>query len=115
MQDSLRLKDQPACERPRERLAAQGAGASYILLGPIFPTPSKLAYGAPLGISTLREVTSRVSIPVFALGGIGLHNCAQVVSRGVRGIALISAVLSAPEPRRAAKELLALLPQVQGD
>ena len=57
-----------------------------------------------------------LSIPVFGLGGIRRENCGAVMECGVHGVALISAVLSAPEPREAARELLALLPPLeQGD
>ena len=104
-----------SCHNQIQAISAQEMGADFITFGPVFYTASKAAYGDPVGLEKLGMVTEMLQIPVFALGGIGLHNCAQVVSRGVRGIALISAVLSAPEPRRAAKELLALLPQVQGD
>jgi thiamine-phosphate pyrophosphorylase len=76
-----------SCHSLAEARAAELAGADYILLGPIFSTPSKLQYGAPLGLSTLREVTSKVSIPVFALGGISLDRVAECRENGAAGIA----------------------------
>jgi thiamine-phosphate pyrophosphorylase len=57
------------------------------LLGPIFATPSKLAYGPPLGLAKLQEVASRVAIPVFALGGISLDRVAACRQNGAAGIA----------------------------
>ena len=76
-----------SCHSLEEALAAQAAGADYILLGPIFATPSKLPYGPPLGLAKLREVTSQVSIPVFALGGITIDRVALCLENGAAGIA----------------------------
>ncbi|MGA3322998.1 MAG: thiamine phosphate synthase [Terriglobia bacterium] len=76
-----------SCHSLEEALAAQAAGANYILLGPIFATPSKLPYGPPLGLVKLREVTLQISIPVFALGGITLDRVALCRQNGAAGIA----------------------------
>ncbi|MGD1101136.1 MAG: thiamine phosphate synthase [Terriglobia bacterium] len=76
-----------SCHSPEEALTAQAAGADYILLGPIFATPSKLRYGPPLGVGKLREVASQVSIPVFALGGITIDRVAFCRRNGAAGIA----------------------------
>jgi thiamine-phosphate pyrophosphorylase len=78
-----------SCHSLAEAQAAQSAGADYILLGPIFATPSKLAYGPPLGLGLLREVTSQLSIPVFALGGITLDRVPACREHGAAGIAAI--------------------------
>jgi thiamine-phosphate pyrophosphorylase len=78
-----------SCHSLEEALAAQAAGADYILLGPIFATPSKLPYGPPLGLVKLREVTFQISIPVFALGGITIDRvplCRQNGAAGIAGI-----------------------------
>lgn len=76
-----------SCHSLEESLAAQAAGADYILLGPIFATPSKLQYGPPLGLGKLREVTSQLSIPVFALGGITIDRTFLCLQNGAAGIA----------------------------
>ena len=76
-----------SCHSLAEALAAQAAGADYLLLGPIFATPSKLAYGPPLGLAKLHEVTLQVSLPVFALGGITLERAAPCRENGAAGIA----------------------------
>jgi len=78
-----------SCHSLPEAQAAEVAGADYILLGPIFATPSKLQYGPPLGLAALREVTSQVSIPVMALGGITLDRVAACRENGAAGIAAI--------------------------
>ncbi len=76
-----------SCHSLEEALSAQAAGANYLLIGPIFETPSKLPFGPPLGLAKLREVTSRISIPVFALGGITLDRVAACRENGAAGIA----------------------------
>ena len=45
-------------------------GADYVILGPIFETPSKREFGAPLGLAALADACRRSSIPVFAIGGM---------------------------------------------
>lgn len=99
-----------SCHNQVDAIAAQDFGADFITYGPVFHTPSKAAYGPPIGIDSLREVTPRLSIPVFALGGINILNTSEVISAGARGIALISAVIAAKNPCEEAKSLLALLP-----
>jgi len=76
-----------SCHSLTDALAAQAAGADYVLLGPIFATPSKLQYGPPLGVTTLREVTAQASVPVFALGGITPDRVALCRQNGAAGIA----------------------------
>ncbi len=76
-----------SCHSLAEAQAAEPAGADYLLLGPIFATPSKLRYGPPLGLATLREVTARVRIPAFALGGITADRVAACRKHGAAGIA----------------------------
>ncbi|MFZ0961481.1 MAG: thiamine phosphate synthase [Terriglobia bacterium] len=76
-----------SCHSLEEALGAQAAGADYILLGPIFATPSKLPYGPPLGLDKLREVTSQVGIPVLALGGIDADRVPACRENGAAGIA----------------------------
>jgi thiamine-phosphate pyrophosphorylase len=76
-----------SCHSLDEALAAQAAGVDYILLGPIFETPSKLPCGPPLGLAKLREVTLQISIPVFALGGITLERVGGCRLNGAAGIA----------------------------
>ena len=76
-----------SCHSLEEAQAAEAARADYVLLGPIFPTPSKLRYGPPLGLAKLREVTLHLSLPVFALGGITADRVAACRENGASGIA----------------------------
>jgi thiamine-phosphate pyrophosphorylase len=62
-------------------------GADYVLLGHIFPTKSKLGYGAPLGLDYLQKVCDGASIPVFGLGGIVPESIQSVLASGAAGVA----------------------------
>ena len=99
-----------SCHNQVNALAAQDFGADFITYGPVFHTPSKAAFGSPVGVNSLKEVAPRLRIPVFALGGITSRNTRRVISAGAHGIALISAVIAAENPCEEAKTLLALLP-----
>ncbi len=72
-----------------EAQAAERAGADFIVCGPVYETPSKRAYGAPLGIPAFAEVCRTVNVPVFALGGIKLDNFRTTLANGAAGIAAI--------------------------
>lgn len=88
-----------------EALEAEREGADYIVFGPIFPTASKAQYGPPQGVGRLREVVAALSIPVVAIGGIHRGTAGALAGSGAAAVAVISAVMSARDPRRAASEL----------
>jgi thiamine-phosphate pyrophosphorylase len=86
-------------------------GADFVLFGPVHFTPSKAGYGKPQGLKALADVTNNVSVPVYAIGGIKSTHVEAVRETGAHGVALISAVLSAPDPQKAAEEILRQLAQ----
>jgi thiamine-phosphate pyrophosphorylase len=92
-----------------EAITAEKDGADFITLGPIYETPSKLKYGKPIGVDTLGEVKSRVSVPVFAIGGIKLDRVKEVRDAGADGIAMISAILGSNDIKESTEEFLRLL------
>ena len=94
--------------REEAAVAAQD-GADFLLFGPVYFTPSKAPYGAPQGLTVLREIVDNVAVPVYAIGGIKTENLAATIDSGVRGVALISAVMSAADPVRAAQSILRML------
>jgi thiamine-phosphate pyrophosphorylase len=89
-----------------EALQAEADGADFITFGPVYYTPSKAMYGNPLGIVRLAEAAQALKIPVFALGGVKKTTVCEVMAAGAAGIALISAIISAPDPQREAEVLL---------
>lgn len=70
-----------------EARSAETGGADFIVLGPVFYTPSKRRYGAPLGLARFEKICSSVRIPVFGLGGIQPRSVATVVAAGACGVA----------------------------
>ena len=99
-----------SCHNQVSAIAAQETGADFITYGPVFYTPSKAVYGQPVGLESLENVVNLLQIPIFGLGGITRNNVRKVVDIGVHGIALVSAILGAENPREESKALLALLP-----
>ncbi|MGH9354383.1 MAG: thiamine phosphate synthase, partial [Terriglobia bacterium] len=88
-----------SCHSLEDAEAAESAGADYLLLGPVFETPSKRAYGpplGPLGLDRFRQVTARVKTPVLALGGITLDRVKPCLDAGAAGIAAIRLFEDAP-------------------
>jgi thiamine-phosphate pyrophosphorylase len=88
---------------------AATAGADFVVFGPIFDTPSKRRFGAPLGLDRLREVVRAIDVPAIAIGGIDSSNAAEVGATGCAGVAVIRAVLAASKPETAARDLRAAL------
>jgi len=81
---------------------AKEQGADYVSFCSVFPTKSvKTCDLVPLEL--IREAKMKFSIPIFASGGITLENVDHVLATGVDGIALISAILEAPDPEEAAR------------
>ena len=97
-----------------QALAAQEAGADYLGVGAVFPSPTKTD-AIRITPEKLKAICAAVSIPVAAIGGINENNIAQLSGSGAAGVAVISALFRAPdvEARAAAlkekaKEALAL-------
>ena len=81
-------------------------GADFILFGPVYFTPSKANYGSPQGLEALKKIVEKISLPVYAIGGIKPENIQDIRRIGVRGAALISAVISAKNPTEATQNIL---------
>ena len=75
-----------SCHSLEEARAAAWDGADYLIFGPVFETPSKMKFGAPLGIEKLREVCGEIRIPVLAIGGISWRTRRSVLRQARRGL-----------------------------
>lgn len=89
-----------------EAKKAQDDGSDFITFGPLYPTPSKLKYGEPVGVGLLKELRQSVSIPVFGIGGIKEDSIKEVMEASASGIALISGILGAKDVKMTAQEYL---------
>jgi thiamine-phosphate pyrophosphorylase len=83
---------------------AERAGADLLQAGTVFETASKPGATA-LGIDGLSEICSAVSVPVIAIGGINALTAAEALRAGAKGVAVISAIADAQQPREAASSL----------
>jgi thiamine-phosphate pyrophosphorylase len=88
-----------------EAVAAEQAGADYVVLSPVFSTTSKDNAGPGQGLVVLREMKGAVSVPVLAIGGISRDNVSLVIGAGADGVAVISAVVGQPDITAAARDL----------
>ena len=82
----------------------------YIGFGPIFKPGSKQDHDPIVGVAGLRAIRSLTPLPIFAIGGITLDQVGEVMRAGANGIAVISAVLKAPDIKQAVSDFLAQMP-----
>lgn len=83
------------------------AACDYLAASPVWPTPSKTDTTAPLGLAGVRALRAAMpaDLPLVAIGGIDQTNAAAVIAAGADGVAVISAICAAPDPRAAAARL----------
>lgn len=84
--------------------AAEAAGADYLGVGAVFPSPTK-TNAIRITAEQLREICASVSIPAVAIGGITLENAPTLAGCGAAGIAVVSAIFGAADIRAAAAAL----------
>ena len=71
-----------------EARAARAGGADFAVFGPVFDTPSKRAYGPPVGLGMFAEAALELSpFPLVALGGVGVEQVEDVLAAGAAGVA----------------------------
>ena len=101
-----------SCHTIEDASEAVSAGADYVFFGPIFDTPSKRSFGAPQGISRLKDVCGAVCIPVIAIGGVNEENAVECFRAGAAGIAAIRMFQEAKSPQALAEAVARLRAQV---
>jgi thiamine-phosphate pyrophosphorylase len=94
---------------PDQARRAVADGADYIGCGAVYATGSKADAGPLIGLARLDEVANAVSVPVVAIGGVTPTRAAEIAATAAAGVAVIGAVMSAPEPGDAVARLLAAL------
>jgi thiamine-phosphate pyrophosphorylase len=87
-----------------EAIRVAEAGADYVTFGHVFPTSTHPGL-PPRGLHELRAIVEAVDVPVLAIGGITVDNLDEVLATGCAGVAVISAILSNPDPCDAAARL----------
>lgn len=111
-----------AAERVRERLGPDrilgvSAGSpeelarvpqeivDYLGVGPVNPTPTKEDAGTAIGPRGIARIREHSRLPLVAIGGIRLPDVAPLIEAGAQGIAVVSAIAAAEDPKQAAREL----------
>lgn len=87
-----------------QAVSAVEQGADYLGVGAIFPTTTHVKTVAT-SVETLTAIRHNVNVPVFAIGGLNQHNVATIKPAQVAGVAVVSAIMKANEPKKAAAQL----------
>ena len=98
-------------EQARE---AERDGATYVAGGPIYEARgSKADAGPPVGPDAVAEIKRHVSVPVVAIGGINHDNVAEVVVAGADGLAVMTAIIAAPDIAEAARRMRCIIEEAR--
>lgn len=81
----------------------------YLSISPVFLTSTKTELVKEWGIEGLKEVAAKTRHTLIAIGGINKTNAAEIIRAGAKGIAVVSAICSAPDPMIAARELRSVI------
>lgn len=90
----------------KEARDAEQGGADYLAANLVFETPTKTDLEQAIGLDGVRALRNASTLPLVAIGGIKADNAAEVVAAGANGVAVVSAVMAAPDVPNACRELL---------
>ena len=93
---------------PCQAEAGQALGADYLGFGPLYATGTKPDY-TPIGPSKIREIVGKITLPFFCIGGLNAERVTEALSFGVTRVCVVSNLLLAPDPAKAAREILSRL------
>jgi len=82
---------------------AAGQPVDYLGISPVYATPTKTDTAPPWGLAGVRQVRALTALPLVAIGGIHQGNAAELLQAGADGLAVVSAICSAPDPGLAAQ------------
>src|SRR5690625_700054 len=88
-----------------ESLIAEQLNVNYIGVGPVYETATKSDALQPIGLNGLQDIREKTTIPIVGIGGINENNAKLVIEHGADGVALISAISRAENPKRVARYL----------
>lgn len=103
-----------SCHSVEEALNTQNQGADYIGWGPIFKTSTKINVNE-IGVDSIDKIKKLLNIPIVCIGGINMSNIKGLLDRGVKTVAVASAVISSKDPRIATQEIKNSLMENQHD
>lgn len=88
---------------------ANALDVDYIGVSPVFATPTKTDTAEPFGLEGLRKAVRMSVHPTVAIGGMNDRTAAEVMACGTDGIAVVSAIVCASDPRQATRNLLKIM------
>ena len=94
-----------SAESAADAAQAERDGADYVGASPVFATPTKTDHAPPLGLDGLRALRAATKLPLVAIGGLHVGNARETIRAGADGLAVVSAIVAADDPRAAAAEL----------
>jgi len=102
-----------SAESLKNAVQAEKDGADYIGVGPIYATSTKTDTASPFGLEGLREIRRSVKIPLVGISGLNRENAGEVINNGADGVAVVSAIVAADDPEKAARELKKIIEQAR--
>ncbi len=92
----------------KEAKQAEKDGADYIGTGAIFPTTTK-DDAEKVSKKELKEIVDSIDIPVVAIGGITIENAPELIDTGIKGLSVVSAIMSSDNPKLSSQKLLNII------
>ncbi|SBW01966.1 thiamine phosphate synthase [uncultured Dysgonomonas sp.] len=92
-------------ESIQDAIDANNLDVDYIGISPVFGTQTKTDTAPALGLEGIREITRISGHPSVGIGGINLTNAQDIIQAGADGISVVSAIMSASDPQRSARQL----------
>lgn len=89
--------------------AANALDVDYIGISPVYGTPTKTDTAEPFGLEGLRKAVQMSAHPTVAIGGMNASTIAEVMAAGTDGVAVVSAICSAENIRKATSDLRAIV------
>ncbi len=92
-------------ENVEDAIEANKLDIDYIGISPVFSTSTKTDTALALGLQGVRDITNISKHPSVGIGGLNLSNAKDIINAGANGISVVSAIMSAHDPKEAATEL----------
>jgi thiamine-phosphate pyrophosphorylase len=102
-----------SAESLEDAIQAEKGGADYLGVSPIYATPTKTDTAPPLGLEGLQTIRRAVKLPLVGIGGLNQDNSADVIRYGADGVAVVSAIVAADDPKAAARELKRIIEEAE--
>ncbi len=93
----------------QDAVDANELDVDYIGISPVFGTPTKTDTAPALGLEGIREIVKISRYPAVGIGGINQTNAADIIEAGADGISVVSAIMSASDPKQAALQLISII------